>query len=223
MSEISSFLNMEIDKVVEEKRSSVEKKNFNTLRTESSEISSVKYPCTMKDPFPSGYVNKYPEMQVPLAYAESQDELAISTYDISIRFWILHTTKLKNVDKGILEGNSSIEPFLRPWYMKFITQQSRCLTDDNFFKGCYFKMVYQEKFQKFQFNEFKTSSEFFNHILQECPFHMSTDWGLSHMIASYSQLSNRYISINKDRISPIVKSFITEMDMLKIMTYKKLM
>ena len=76
-------------------------------------------------------------------------------------------------------------------------------------------MVSQAECQKFLFNEFKTSSEFFNHILQDCPFHMSTDWTLSHMIASYSQLRNRYISINKDRISPIVKCFITEMDMLK--------
>ena len=35
------------------------------------------------------------------------------------------------------------------------------------------------------------------------------------MIASYSQLRNTHISINKDRISPIEKSFIIEMDMLK--------
>ena len=104
MSEISRFLNKEIDKVVEEKISSVEKKKINTLSTESLEISSVKYPCTKKDPFPIGYVNKYPVMQVPLAFDESPDQLANSTYDISVRFWILHTRKLKNVDKGILEG-----------------------------------------------------------------------------------------------------------------------
>ena len=140
---------------------------------------------------------------------------ANSTYDISVRFRMLHSRKLKNVDKGILEGISSIEPWVRRWYIKFIAQQSRCLTDDNFFKGCYCQMVSHYECQKFMMKEFNNNSEFFKHILQECPYHMSTDWSLSHMIASYSQLRNRYISINKDRISPIVKCFITEMDMLK--------
>ena len=80
---------MGTDKGVEEKKSSVEKKVSNTLRTKSSEILSVKYPCTMKDPFPSGYVDKYCVQQVPLTYAQSKDELAKSTYDIAIWFWML--------------------------------------------------------------------------------------------------------------------------------------
>ena len=36
----------------------------------------------MKDPFPSGYVDKYCVQQVPLTYAQSKDELAKSTYNI---------------------------------------------------------------------------------------------------------------------------------------------
>ena len=92
----------------------------------------------------------------------------------------------------------------------------------HFFKGCHCQIAPQNECQKYIFIEFENSSEFFNHMLQECPFHMSTDWTLIHMIAYYGQLRNTYISINKDKISPIVKSFITEMDMLKIMRYKKL-
>ena len=38
----------------------------------------------MNDPFPSGYVNRNCVQQVPLTYAQSRDELARSTYDISV-------------------------------------------------------------------------------------------------------------------------------------------
>ena len=72
LAEISSFLNKEIDKVVEEKRSYVAKKKFNSLSTELSKMSSIKYPCTMEDPFPNGYVDQYPEMKVPLGYDEKK-------------------------------------------------------------------------------------------------------------------------------------------------------
>ena len=93
---------------MKKKKSSIEKKESNTLRTKSTEISSATDPYTMKNPFPSGYVSKRCVQQVSLTYAQSKDELAKSTYNIAVWFWMLFTKKLKNVDKGILEGISRI-------------------------------------------------------------------------------------------------------------------
>ena len=68
-----------------------------------SEISSVTDPHIMNDPFLSGYVKRDCVQQVLPTFAESRDELAKSTYDVAIYFWILFTKKMNNVDKGILE------------------------------------------------------------------------------------------------------------------------
>ena len=54
-------------------------------------------------------------MTVPLGYDDTQDDLANSTYNITAPFRMLHYRKLKNVDKDILEGISSIEPLERRW------------------------------------------------------------------------------------------------------------
>ena len=58
----------------------------------------------MNDPFLSGYVKRDCVQQVLPTYAESRDELAKSTYNIAIRFWILFTKKIKNVDNDLFEG-----------------------------------------------------------------------------------------------------------------------
>ena len=78
-----------------------------------------------------------------LTYKESGDELAKSTYNISIWFWILFTKKMTNVDKDIFEGIVRYELFNRWWYIRFITQQAHCLRDHNFLKRCYCQMVSQ--------------------------------------------------------------------------------
>ena len=64
-----------------------------------SEILSLTDPHTMKDPFPSGYVDRYCVQKVSLTYVQSKDELARSTYNIAVQFWILFTKKWRTLIK----------------------------------------------------------------------------------------------------------------------------